>query len=421
MLGELGPVRRCLAAQRRGDPGVAAGADDPGDGVEHGGVGLVEQLGADLGVAVDAEHQLRQVVGADRHAVDAHGRVLGDPVHDRRHLGHHPAVQPALAPERAGVDGLEAGLELPRGAHERDHQVQVRASPRAPGRAARARARTARDRGRSGSSRGTRSSGSPRPARTRSPPSSPRNSFVRKSIVRYTTGRGAKARVIRSSDADIGRRTRSASAAGEQRPRVHAAERVGEHELGPQQADAVDGLGGDLLGVVGDGQVHVEPGGERLGGARRRATAAAPRRAARSWRRDRARVDRAPGAVDGDELAVVEHRWWRCAAPTTQGTPSSRRDDRGVAGHAAAVGDDAPRRGGSWAPSPGWSSARRAPRRPGAGRRPSARARTRTRPEATPLRRGQTLQQRRRRGGRESPAQTRWRPPSVVIGRDCTR
>ena len=32
---------------------------------------------------------------------------------------------------------------------------------------------------------------------------------------------------------------------------VHAAERVGEHELGPQQAHAVDGQGGDRLGVLG--------------------------------------------------------------------------------------------------------------------------------------------------------------------------
>jgi hypothetical protein len=56
VLGELGSVRRCLPAQRRGDAGLTASADDPGDGVEHGIVGLVEQLGAGLGVTVDAEH-----------------------------------------------------------------------------------------------------------------------------------------------------------------------------------------------------------------------------------------------------------------------------------------------------------------------------------------------------------------------------
>ena len=44
---------------------------------------------------------------------------------------------------------------------------------------------------------------------------------------------------------------------------VHAAEGVGDHELGPQQAHAVDRQGGDLLGVVGDRQVDVEAGGER--------------------------------------------------------------------------------------------------------------------------------------------------------------
>ncbi len=62
----------------------------------------------------------------DGDAIDAHRGVLGDAVDDRRHLGHHPAVQAPLATERAGVDGLETGLELPRGADERDHQVEVR-------------------------------------------------------------------------------------------------------------------------------------------------------------------------------------------------------------------------------------------------------------------------------------------------------
>ena len=52
-------------------PAALAGGDDAGDGVEDGGVRLVERLGAHLGVPVDAQHELRQVVGPDRHPVDA--------------------------------------------------------------------------------------------------------------------------------------------------------------------------------------------------------------------------------------------------------------------------------------------------------------------------------------------------------------
>lgn len=43
VVGELRPVGGRLAAERRADAGFLAGADDAGDGVEDGGVGLVEQ------------------------------------------------------------------------------------------------------------------------------------------------------------------------------------------------------------------------------------------------------------------------------------------------------------------------------------------------------------------------------------------
>ena len=54
-------------------------------------------------------------------------------------------------------------------------------------------------------------------ARISSPPVSSRNSLVRKSIVRYTTGRGANARVIRASDAAIAVDELGSPALGEQR------------------------------------------------------------------------------------------------------------------------------------------------------------------------------------------------------------
>ena len=47
---------------------------------------------------------------------------------------------------------------------------------------------------------------------------------------------------------------------------MHAAERVGDHELGAQQADAVDRQRGDLLGLLGHRQVDVDAGGQRLDG-----------------------------------------------------------------------------------------------------------------------------------------------------------
>ena len=111
-------------------PSLTALRDDLADGVEDGCIALVEQLGADLRVPVDPEHQLREVVRADRHPVDAEGRVLGDPIDDGRDLGHDPPVQAPLTAERAGVDHLQACLELPAGADERDHEVQVRVSSR---------------------------------------------------------------------------------------------------------------------------------------------------------------------------------------------------------------------------------------------------------------------------------------------------
>ncbi len=65
VLGELRPVRRRLPAERGRDAGLPGGGDDAGDGVEDGGVGLVEERGADLGVAVDADRRDHVEAGHD--------------------------------------------------------------------------------------------------------------------------------------------------------------------------------------------------------------------------------------------------------------------------------------------------------------------------------------------------------------------
>ena len=146
-------------------------------------------------------------------------------------------------------------------------------------------------------------------------------------MLRYTTGRGAKARVMRSSDAAISSTKPFLLAALEEQPGVHALQGVGYHELGPQEADAVDGEGGDLLGVLGDGEVDVEPRGREPGGRRSDDSAAVAGAAGvtarlRSvWRGSL--VDVALGPVDSHDLAVAQHRGG-VLVPTTHGTPSSR-------------------------------------------------------------------------------------------------
>ena len=69
-LRDLGIVGRRLAA----DPDMTMVALGAGDGepqhFEHAGIALVEIEGDDLGIAIDAQGQLRQIVGADREAVE---------------------------------------------------------------------------------------------------------------------------------------------------------------------------------------------------------------------------------------------------------------------------------------------------------------------------------------------------------------
>ena len=77
---------------------------------------------------------------------------------------------------------------------------------------------------------------------------------------------------------------------------MHAAQSVHHHELGPEEPDAVDVHGGDFLGVLGDGEVDVQPGGEHRCGSPRPAPSRARGRAApaTSEASCRSREDTAP-------------------------------------------------------------------------------------------------------------------------------
>ena len=74
-LGELRVVARCLAADADLDAGGVGLADGLADHRHHGLVPLVEERGELAGVAVDAQDQLGEVVGADGEAVEARRRT----------------------------------------------------------------------------------------------------------------------------------------------------------------------------------------------------------------------------------------------------------------------------------------------------------------------------------------------------------
>ncbi len=88
-------------------------------------VALVEQLGDDGGVAIQAERELRHVVRADRHAVEVF-EVLVREQRVGRQLAHHDDLQIVLAALQA-IRGQQLGdrsrfLER---AHERHHHLHV--------------------------------------------------------------------------------------------------------------------------------------------------------------------------------------------------------------------------------------------------------------------------------------------------------
>ena len=72
-----GMIARRLAAQPDLGAGLVGLADDALDHPLHRLVLLVEQLGQLLRIAIDAERELREVIAADREAVEALGEGLG--------------------------------------------------------------------------------------------------------------------------------------------------------------------------------------------------------------------------------------------------------------------------------------------------------------------------------------------------------
>src|SRR5690606_25720897 len=124
-LGQVRMVGRALAT----DADVLAlgtgGGDGHGQQLLHRRVALVEQAGDDARVAVQAQGQLGQVVGADREAVEDFQELLGQQG-VRRHLAHHDDLQAMLAALQA-VAGqfLDDGAALVQGADKGDHDPAV--------------------------------------------------------------------------------------------------------------------------------------------------------------------------------------------------------------------------------------------------------------------------------------------------------
>ncbi len=123
--GEVGVIRRPLAA----DPHILAGLAGSLDG--HGQqrfdrfVALVEQVGDQARVPVQSKGELGHVVGADGEAVDVLEELVGEQG-IARDLAHHDDLEPPFAAAQAifsqDVDHL---LRLTHGAHEGDHHLDV--------------------------------------------------------------------------------------------------------------------------------------------------------------------------------------------------------------------------------------------------------------------------------------------------------
>src|SRR3546814_15754778 len=97
---ELGIIARRLTADADLDPGRMRLGDRLGDHVLDGLVALVEPGGEVARIPVDAEHQLSEVVAADREAVEARRELLGE-----TDVRGAPAP-PRSAARRAGKGGV---------------------------------------------------------------------------------------------------------------------------------------------------------------------------------------------------------------------------------------------------------------------------------------------------------------------------
>ena len=159
-------LRRRVAAAAHGHARRVRAGDDERDRREDGLVLGAVARGEHRRVAVDAEHELRQVVRADREAVDLGGEPLGEE-RGRRHLGHRPELEARPLREALLGDDVLHRAQLVERPHERDADVDVvqprvedaRRPPAARGAAPPAAPGTARR-------RAGRASGSPRSARS---------------------------------------------------------------------------------------------------------------------------------------------------------------------------------------------------------------------------------------------------------------
>ena len=95
------------------------------DELLHREVAFVERTGQHAGIAVHAERQLRQVVRADRIAVDQFEELVGEQCVGRN-FAHHDYAQTVLAaPQTVLGQSVYHGLHLRHGAHERDHYLDI--------------------------------------------------------------------------------------------------------------------------------------------------------------------------------------------------------------------------------------------------------------------------------------------------------
>ena len=94
--------------------------------LQHAGIAFVEIEGNDLGIPIDTQRELRQVVGADREPVEQFRKRinLNDIVRDLAHDVYLKAVLPAL--ETVAGHGIEDALRLLHAPAERHHDADIR-------------------------------------------------------------------------------------------------------------------------------------------------------------------------------------------------------------------------------------------------------------------------------------------------------
>ena len=125
-----------------------------------------------------------------------------------------------------------------------------------------------------------------------------------------------------------------------------ARERVGDHELRPQQPDAVDGHGRHLVGVVGDGEVDVEQRSRCLcrgAAARALATGTASGTAVVAGAVTSAPARTTPFAPSTVTTSPSRRTVVALRVPTMVGEMELAPHDRGMAGDATAVGHESGR------------------------------------------------------------------------------